>query len=179
MDDEKIQELQKQIDELSSQMRNSVQKLFDLQKELRRLQNNESRRDSPALPPAGNFKLENFIGLRVIHLVGIVVLVIGLSIGVKYAIDQQLISEVTRIILAYIAGIILYVLSWKLRKNYLLFSAILFSGAMASLYFTTYAAFVYYGFFSLAATFLLMVGLTVYTAFEAIRYNRQEIAVLG
>jgi uncharacterized membrane protein len=50
---------------------------------------------------------------------------------------------------------------------------------MASLYFTTYAAFVYYGFFSFAITFLLMVGLTAYTAFEAIRYSRQEIAVLG
>jgi uncharacterized membrane protein len=55
----------------------------------------------------------------------------------------------------------------------------LFSGAMASLYFTTYAAFVYYGFFSFAVTFLIMVGLTVYTAFESIRYDRQEIAVLG
>jgi uncharacterized membrane protein len=70
-------------------------------------------------------------------------------------------------------------LSWRLKKNYQLFSAILFSGALASLYFTTYAAFVYYGFFSFAVTFLIMAGLTVYTAFESIRYNRQEIAVLG
>jgi len=90
-----------------------------------------------------------------------------------------LISEGTRIILAYLAGIILYLLSWKLKKKYQLFSAILFSGAMASLYFTTYAAFVYYGFFSFAITFLVMGGLTIYTAFEAMRYNKQEIAVLG
>src|SRR5438046_5475941 len=123
--------------------------------------------------------LENFIGLRIIHLVGIVVLVIGLSIGVKYAIDNQLISESTRIILAYLAGIVLYLFSWRLKKKYQLFSAILFSGAVASLYFTTYAAFVYYGFFSFAVTFLVMGGLTFYTAFEAMRYNRQEIAVLG
>jgi uncharacterized membrane protein len=77
------------------------------------------------------------------------------------------------------AGIVLYLLSWRLRKKYQLFSAILFSGAMASLYFTTYATFVYYGFFSFAITFLLMIGLTAYTAFEAIRDSRQEIAVLG
>ena len=70
-------------------------------------------------------------------------------------------------------------LSWKLKKKYQLFSAILFSGAMASLYFTTYAAFVYYGFFSFAITFLVMGALTIYTAFEAMRYNKQEIAVLG
>src|SRR4030095_9592597 len=118
-------------------------------------------------------------GLRIVHLVGIVVLVIGLSIGVKYAIDRELISEAARIVLASLVGITLYILSWRLRKKYQLFSAILFSGAMASLYFTTYAAFVYYGFFPFAITFPLMVGLTVYTAFESIRYDRQEIAALG
>ncbi len=180
-DEQKIKELQKQIDELSSEMQNYQQRLFTLQQDLYRLQNKEVSTASSVTSKKTfqNFRLENFIGLRIIHLVGIVVLVIGLSIGVKYAIDRQLISEAARIILAYSAGIILYLLSWRLKKNYQLFSAILFSGGMASLYFTTYAAFVYYGFFSFAITFLLMAGFTVYTAFESIRYNRQEIAVLG
>ncbi len=177
IDEEKIRDLQKQIDELSSEMRNYRQKLFALQQELGRLQNKKTYRPSEEI--SQNFRLENFIGLRLIHFVGIIVLVIGLSIGVKYAIDRQLISEIARIVLAYSAGMILYLLSWRLKKKYQLFSAILFSGAMASLYFTTYAAFVYYGFFSFAITFLLMVGLTAYTAFESIHYNRQEIAVLG
>src|SRR5216117_1496802 len=177
IDKEKITDLQKQIDELSSEMRNYQQKLFALQQELDKLQNKKTHRPSEETPQ--NFRLENFIGLRLIHFVGIIVLVIGLSIGVKYAIDRQLISEAARILLAYVAGIVLYLLSWRLKKKYQFFSAILFSGAMASLYFTTYAAFVYYGFFSFALTFLLMMGLTTYTAFEAIRYNRQEIAVLG
>lgn len=179
-DEQAIKELQKQIDMLSSEMKDHQQRLFALQQELNRLQNKKpgSSFSTPGGSP-GNFRFENFIGLRVIHFIGIVLLVIGLSIGVKYVIDRQLISEVMRISLAYAAGIILYLLSWRLKKNYQLFSAILFSGAMASLYFTTYAAFVYYGFFSFAVTFLIMVGLTVYTAFESIRYDRQEIAVLG
>ena len=181
MDDEqKIKQLQRQIDELSSELANYQQRLFAVQQELNKFQNNKA----PATrisqqKKSQNFKLENFIGLRLIHFVGIIVLIIGLSIGVKYAIDRQLISEIARIILAYAAGIVLYLLSWRLKKKYQLFSAILFSGGMASLYFTTYSAFVYYGFFSFAFTFLLMVGFTVYTAFESIRYNRQEIAVLG
>jgi uncharacterized membrane protein len=179
-DEQVIQELQKQIDMLSSEMRDHQQRLFALQQELNQLQNKKPRSAfSTAERSSRNFRFENFIGLRVIHFVGIVLLVIGLSIGVKYVIDRQLISEVMRISLAYAAGIILYLLSWRLKKNYQLFSAILLSGAMASLYFTTYAAFVYYGLFSFAVTFLLMAGLTVYTAFESIRYNRQEIAVLG
>ena len=180
-DEQKIKELQQRIDELSLQMKDYQKELYLLQQQLHRLQNKGS---APVVPitqkrSPQNFRFENFIGLRIIHLVGIVVLVIGLSIGVKYAIDRQLISEAARILLAYVAGIVLYLLSWRLKKKYQFFSAILFSGAMASLYFTTYAAFVYYGFFSFALTFLLMVGLTTYTAFEAIRYNRQEIAVLG
>ena len=179
-DEQAIKELQKQIDMLSSEMADHRQRLFALQQELNRLQNkNPASASSTAETSSQNFRFENFIGLRVIHFVGIVLLVIGLSIGVKYVIDRQLISEVMRISLAYAAGIILYLLSWRSKKNYQLFSSILFSGAMASLYFTTYAAFVYYGFFSFAVTFLLMVGLTVYTAFESIRYDRQEIAVLG
>jgi uncharacterized membrane protein len=179
-EEEKIKQLQKQLDDLANEMQLQQLKLFDLQKELSRLQGIEPKKiHRQAARPARNFRLENFIGLRLIHFVGIVVLVIGLSIGVKYAIDQELISEVMRIALAYAAGALLFFLSWRLKKQYQLFSAILFSGAMASMYFTTYAAFVYYGFFRFEIAFLLMAVFTIYTSYEAIRYNRQEIAVLG
>jgi len=126
-----------------------------------------------------SFSLENFIGLRLIQFIGIIVLVIGLSIGVKYAIDRNLISTFMRIALAYGAGLVLYGLSVRLKKNFTLFSALLFSGGMASLYFTTYAAYVYYGLFSFAVSFGIMIFLTVYAVYEALRYDRQEIALLG
>src|ERR1044071_7839229 len=96
-DEEKIKQLQKQLDELSSQMQQQQTSLFDLQKELSRLQGVELKNIQTRTPPARNFRLENFIGLRLIHFVGIIVLIIGLSIGVKYALDRELISEVTRI----------------------------------------------------------------------------------
>jgi|GEM_PF-6413373 len=66
--------------------------------------------------PAAN-SLENFVGLKLIHFVGIIILFIGLSIGVKYAIDINLISPTVRIILAYLAGSALLLLSFKLRKK--------------------------------------------------------------
>src|SRR5438045_1262744 len=137
-EEEKINKLQKQLDELAAEMQQQELKLFHLQKELSQLLGAEPKEiQSQPVKPTGNFRLENFIGLRLIHFVGIVVLVIGLSIGVKYAIDRELISEVMRIMLAYVAGLLLFFLSWWLKKKYQLFSAILFSGAMASLYFTT------------------------------------------
>lgn len=123
--------------------------------------------------------LENFVGLKLIHFVGIIVLLIGLSIGVKYAIDANLISPLLRIILAYAAGAILFILSLRLKEKFFVFSVILFSGAMASAYFTTYAAFEYYSIFPRLVAFGLMLLLTIFTVFNSLKYNRQEIALLG
>jgi uncharacterized membrane protein len=175
-DAEEIRKLQEEVLALRAQLEEQAAKVWEMQVRLRKL----TGQASPAMKqPSAKFSLENFIGLRLIQFIGIIVLVIGLSIGVKYAIDRELISESLRILLAYGAGIVLYLLSVRLKKAYTLFSALLFSGGMASLYFTTYAAFVYYGMFPFAVAFAVMIGLTVYTAFEAIRYNRQEIVLLG
>jgi uncharacterized membrane protein len=171
------------LNAMEEEVRRLHQQLQQQQRDLAALyrQINDLRGEAPApvriQQPALN--LENFIGLRLIHLIGIIVLVIGLSIGVKYAIDRNLISEFVRIGLAYAAGAVLFFLSVRLKKKYQLFSAILFSGAMASLYFTTYGAFVYYGMMPFATAFILMALLTVFTVLQALRYNRQEIALLG
>jgi len=189
---DEINELQQRLDALSRELEESRQQLFRLQQQLNRLngktgfhQINVQETEIRLKPQrsvssdARQTALENFIGLRVIHLVGIVVLLIGISIGVKYAIDQNLITPLTRIILAYVASAGLFILSVPLRKNYDGFSAILFSGAMASAYFTTYGAFVYYDLFPQTFAFLIMAALAVYTAIKSIQYNRQEIALLG
>jgi uncharacterized membrane protein len=181
MPDDPLQQIEKEVQQLQEELHATQARLQQVMQQLHGLQG----RQAPTQPPNffktsyPSFSAENFIGLRLIHLVGIVVLVIGLSIGVKYAIDRELISEHARIGLAYSAGLLLYVLSWRLRKKYAAFSAILFSGAMASLYFTTYAAFVYYSLFPSALAFVLMIALTVFTVYQALTYNRQEIAVLG
>jgi uncharacterized membrane protein len=181
--EESINQLKTEAERLQNQLYQYQQELRLLQQKIDGLENPGKTKTSTSRTANRNIKqeisFENFIGLRLIHLVGIVILVIGLSIGVKYAIDKNLISEGMRITLAYVAGIVLYILSVWLKKKYNSFSAILFSGAMASLYFTSYAAFVYYGMFSFAVAFILMVALTFYTVYEAICYNRQEIALLG
>ena len=190
--EEKIKDLQAKIYDLSADINSSLHKLGILQADLDALRMGISNEISEkpvdiktknsAIPPSPFSRstgIENFIGLKLMHLVGIVVLVTGISIGVKYAIDKQLISEAMRILLAYGAGILLFILSLRLKKKYQLFSAILFSGSMASVYFTTYAAFVYYQFLPAIIAFLLMVALTIYTVITAISYDRKEIAIIG
>jgi uncharacterized membrane protein len=176
-----LKELQDELLALQTVHREQHRKIYELQQRLASIRaNTVAPEEKPvSVKTLNNWNLENFIGLRLIHIVGIVVLVIGLSIGVKYAIDQNLISPGLRIGLAYAAGAVLYILSVRLKSRYNLFSAILFSGAMASLYFTTFGAFVFYGFFSFFIAFALMAALTVFTVAQAISYNRQEIAILG
>jgi len=126
-----------------------------------------------------NANLEKFIGENLISKIGIAVLIIGVGIGTKYAIDNDLISPLARIILGYIVGFVLTFFAVRLKKKYLNFSAVLFSGAMAIHYFITYAAYTYFGFYPNALAFVLMVLITVITAALALYYNRQVIAHFG
>ena len=123
--------------------------------------------------------LEKFIGENLINKIGIVITVIGVAIGAKYAIDHQLISPLTRIITGYIIGLGLLFFAIRLKKNYENFSAVLLSGSMAIMYFITYAAYSFYDLIPQVFTFILMVIFTVSTVTAAINYNRQVIAHIG
>lgn len=177
--EEEIRKIQEELLQLQEQTKQQYYRISELQRRLADLLPPEQRQRLAPAAAKPAFSLENFIGLRLIHFIGIVVLVIGLSIGVKYAIDRNLISEVMRISLAYLAGGVLFGLSTRLKKRYEMFSAILLSGGLASLYFTTYAAFVYYRMMPFAVAYGLMVALTVYAVYQAIVYSREVIAILG
>lgn len=76
--------------------------------------------------------LEKFIGENLINKIGILIIIVGVVIGAKYSIDNNLISPLTRILLGYLTGLSLVVLGFKLKKNYHGYSAVLVSGALAS-----------------------------------------------
>lgn len=146
----------------------------------------ESRPKSHSLPQSKNFalpnlpsNLERFIGENLINKIGILVLVIGVGIGVNYAIDHDLISPLARILLGYLLGIGLLGTAALLRKKYDGFSAVLLSGAMTIFYFITYAAFAIYDLIPNMVAFIMMVIFTIFTVLAALVYNRQVIAVIG
>lgn len=123
--------------------------------------------------------LEKLIGENLISKIGIIILILGVAIGSKYAIDHDLISPLTRIIMGYLVGLGLLGFAIRLKKKYDNFSAVLLSGAMAILYFITFAA---YNFFSLipeTLTFALMVLFTIFTVVAALNYNKEVIAHIG
>ncbi|MBT33907.1 MAG: hypothetical protein CMO01_29950 [Thalassobius sp.] len=132
-------------------------------------------RELPKLP----VNLEKFIGENLISKIGILITVIGVGVGVKYAIDNELLSPLTRIIMGYALGAGLLGFAIKLKKNYSNFSAVLLSGSMAIMYFITFAAYSFYELIPQEMTFALMVVFTAFTVLAAINYNKQVIAVFG
>ena len=124
-------------------------------------------------------EIEKFIGENLINKIGIAIVIIGVGIGVKYAIDNDLISPLVRIILGYLVGFGLAGFAIRLKPKYLNFSAVLFSGAMAIQYFISYAAFSYYNLFPQMAAIILMVLITILTVALALFYKQQVIAHFG
>ena len=106
-------------------------------------------------------------------------LIIGVGIGAKYAIDKGWITPIMRIIFGYAVGFSLLGLAVKLKPKYHNFSAVLLSGGMAIMYFITYFAYSLYELIPQSAAFALMVIFTIFTAASAIIYNRQWIAHVG
>ncbi len=123
--------------------------------------------------------VESYIGKNIISKVGILITILGVGIGTKYAIDHQLISPLLRIILGYVFGGILFGFAAKLKEKYIGFSAVLLSGSMSIFYFVTYFAFAYYDFIGREIAFGMMVIFTIFTVLAALRYDRQIIAHIG
>jgi len=132
-----------------------------------------------ATHPKGKSDLEKFIGENLINKIGIVITVIGVAIGAKYTIDNDLISPLTRIILGYLVGLSLLGFGIKLKGKYANYSAVLVSGAMAIMYFLTFAAYSFYGLIPQLLAFAMMVVFTVFTVIAAVSYDRQVIAIIG
>ncbi|MBC7884980.1 MAG: DUF2339 domain-containing protein [Saprospiraceae bacterium] len=134
---------------------------------------------SPVQSPKKALNFEKLIGENLINKLGIGITILGVAIGAKYSIDNDLISPLTRIILGYLMGIGLMGLGMKLKKNYHNYSAVLVSGAIAIMYFITYAAYSFYGLFPIELAFAMMVLFTIFSVVTATHYNKQVIAHIG
>lgn len=130
-------------------------------------------------PKPINRNMEKFIGENLINKIGIIILVIGVGIGAKYAIDNQLISPLTRIILGYLVGLGLLATAYKLKEKFTDLSAVLLSGSMAVMYFITFFAYSLYSLMPQVVAFLLMFVFTVFTVLASLHFRREIISIIG
>jgi hypothetical protein len=126
-----------------------------------------------------NPDLEKFIGENLINKIGILILVLGISYFVKYAIDKDWINEPARVGIGMLCGTLIMTIAHKLRKNYAAFSSVIVAGAIAIFYFTIAIAFHDYHLFSQSVAFGIMVVITAFSALISLSYNRIELAVLS
>lgn len=131
-----------------------------------------------------NFKeknpdLEKFIGENIINKIGILILVLGISYFVKFAIDKNWINEPARVGIGVLFGSLILGFSNKLRQKYAAFSSVLVAGAIAVFYFTIAIAFHDYHLFNQTVAFAIMVVITAFSTIISLSYNRMELAVLS
>ena len=129
--------------------------------------------------PKSKLSLEKFIGENLANKIGIIIIIIGVAIGVKYSIEHDLLTPLMRIILGYLVGLGLLGFGIKLKKKYKDFSAVLVSGAIAILYITTFLGYELYQLFPITLAFFLMLVFTAFSIVAAINYNKQVIAFIG
>ena len=149
------------------------------QKDEETLNAGKVRKSVFTIPESVRSNLEDFIGTNLFNKIGILILIIGISIGTKFAIDRDLISPMVRLILGYVLGGALLFFAYRLKQKYHNFSAVLISGSMAIIYFMTFAGIIYLEILSLNTAFSIMVIVTVFTVYQALRYDRQVIAIIG
>lgn len=126
-----------------------------------------------------NPDLEKFIGENLINKIGILILVLGISYFVKYAIDKDWINEPARVGIGILAGSLVLFIAHRLRQKYAPFSSVLVAGAIAIYYFTIAIAFHEYQLFGQQVTFAIMVLITAFSCLISLSYNRMELAILS
>ncbi|CAM4169294.1 MULTISPECIES: DUF2339 domain-containing protein [Flavobacterium] len=126
-----------------------------------------------------NPDLEKFIGENLINKIGILILVLGISFFVKFAIDKEWINKPARVGIGILCGSLVMVIAHKLKKNYAAFSSVLVAGAISIFYFTISIAFHDYHLFGQTVAFIIMVVITAFSTLVSVSYNRQELAVLS
>ena len=126
-----------------------------------------------------NPDIEKFIGENLINKIGILILVLGISFFVKYAIDKDWINEPARVGIGILSGAIVMGVAHRLRKKYAAFSSVFVAGAISIFYLTIGIAFHDYHLFSQTIASAIMVVITLFGVFVSLSYNRKELAVLS
>ena len=126
-----------------------------------------------------NPDIEKFIGENLINKIGILILVLGISFFVKYAIDKDWINETGRVGIGILSGGIVMGVAHRLRKKFAAFSSVFVAGAISIFYLTIGIAFHDYKLFTQTVAFIIMVIITLFSVLVSVSYNRKELAILS
>jgi uncharacterized membrane protein len=134
----------------------------------------------PAPPSRTREEWEALIGGKLLNRIGALALVIGIGFFLKYAFDNNWLSETVRVLMGTVAGILLLAGAAQSRKRGLLiFAQGLVGAGIAVLYLSVYASFNYYALVSQPVAFVLMALVTVVAFTQAFLYDSIAVSLLG
>jgi hypothetical protein len=111
---------------------------------------------------------------------GTVVLVLGVAFFVKYAFDNNWITETMRVGVGTLVGVLVWVAGLRLTASgYTVYGRVIAGGGLAMVYITAYAAHVLYELVSAAAAFVWMIGVSAVSAATADRQRSLGLALMA
>ena len=123
---------------------------------------------------------EAFVGGKLLNRIGALALVFGVGFFLKYAFDNNWISETVRVLIGAVIGFALLASAYRMnKKDFTIFSQGLVGAGTAILYLSVYASFNFYHLVPQVAAFVLMSLVTALTVSQAIYYNALAVGVLG
>lgn len=135
---------------------------------------------APDQPSTSRPGAEVRFGQKWLLIIGIIIMVLGIGLFLKYAFDNNWIGPAGRTAMAFLTGIIFLVLGEFFRRRALgAFGLYLIGGGIATLYFSTFAAFQIYNLIGQASAFGIMILITVLVALLSLIYNTKWLVVLG
>ena len=124
--------------------------------------------------------LEDAIGGRLMLWVGAVVLVLGVAFFLKYAFDNEWITETMRVALGVAAGLALIATGQTFAtRGYRTYGQIVAGGGLAVLFLAIYAAFSFYALIGQTPAFVLLVLVTAGAAVLADRQRAMGLALMA
>ncbi len=135
----------------------------------------------PPMPPSRTREeWEALIGGKLLNRIGAFALILGVGFFLKYAFDNNWISETVRVLIGFAAGALLLFggARWH-KKGLAIFAQGLIGAGIAILYLSVYASFNFYHLVSQPVAFVLMSAVTALTFFHGLKYDSLAVAVLG
>lgn len=138
-------------------------------------------RDLPSHTPSHTREeWEAMIGGKLLNRIGALALIIGVGFFLKYAFDNNWITETMRVAIGFVTGGGLLVLAARAhKKDFEVFAQGLVGAGLAVLYLSVYASFSFYHLVPQTIAFVLMSAVTVLAFLQAFKYDSLAVALLG
>jgi uncharacterized membrane protein len=122
---------------------------------------------------------EERLGQNLLPKLGVITILIGVSLFLKYSFDQGWITPWGQIIMGLIGGLALLGLGEYFEKKYASWAHVMTGGGLAILYFSLFAGRFFYDLIPLSAAFVSMILVTAMAGYAAVRYDARWIAYLA